>query len=695
MDPIPQNTPTADPVNLPTPGASQGQPDTDPLVNTWFKRVKDGEKHWENLHKRMRHNRKLVRGIDDSAKPEDPKYNKQRANLIGSTLTVVLSKVYAKNPEMSAAPTNKARPLRLFADTVSTVTQVMLEDAKLKKKAKSCVRAAMTCSYGIVKVQYQRVKQGETDPIIRARIQDSQDNIQRLQSLIAEVEDKDQRCDLESKKRELEEALAGLQSQSEVVAAEGLVIDRVSSDRLVVDPAIEDFWEYETADWMAEKIPMRRSKAKARFPGFDLSSATSYKVGGDTKDYGQRRSIYSPVQSSPSDDAIVMVWEIWSREDNRIFTLVEGCNKQFAVAPYTPARCGERWWPYFILPFQSVDGEFAGQSLVDLLERLQEEHNETRDKFAEVRRRIRPHHIASSDVKDKDITVRLHPEIGEIVVVNTNGGQLRDVIQQANQLQIDPNVFDTAPIRGDWEMVSGLQDAARSIVVQPKTATEAAISDQSLAARVAEFRDQVEDWLTELAQYASELCLLAMTPPQVETIMGAPTPPTPEDVAAAMAQGKPEPQPAPTYEWPAQRTPETVFNLVQISIRAGSTAAPNKLQQQDTWNKALQLLMPMVDKIRQIDMSGGDSTPERELVKETASRFDETIDVERFLPPKPAPRPAPMALPGMPGAGALPPGDPASAMPHMAGGAMPAGEMPAMPSADPAASMPHMSAPMQ
>jgi hypothetical protein len=157
-------------------------------------------------------------------------------------------------------------------------------------------------------------------------------------------------------------------------------------------------------------------------------------------------------------------------------------------------------------------------------------------------------------------------------------------IQQAAQLKIDPAVFDTSPIRNDWEMVSGLQDAARSTVIQPKTATEAAISDQSLAARVAEFRDQIEDWLTEIAQYASELCLLNMTPAQVEQIMGAPQP------ECRRHHARPPAARVPTYEWPQEATPETVFNLVQISIRAGSTAAPNKLQQQDNWNKALQLL---------------------------------------------------------------------------------------------------------
>lgn len=669
MDPTTEpSVPGIDPVKLAAPGAG-AQPEVDPLVTTWFNRIKSGEKHWSKLHARMRHNRKLVRGIDDNAEPGEPKYNAQRANLIGSTLTVVLSKVYAKNPEMAAEPINKARDLRLFADTVSTVTQTMLESAKLKQKAKSSVRAAMTCKYGVVKVQYQRVTQGEQDPMIRQRIADSQDNIQRLESLVKEIEDEKERSDTESKKRELEEALASLQQQSEVVAAEGLVIDRVSSDRLVIDPAIEDFWEYESADWMAEKIPIRKSAAKGRFPHLDLSTATTYKAGETGRDNTQRRSAFSGPASVAADDAIVMVWEIWSRADNRIYTLVEGCNKQFAIPPYTPKITGERWWPYFILPFQSVDGEFSAQSLVDVLERLQEEHNETRDKFAEVRRNIRPSYIFAADVKDKDIEKRLHPELGEYFAVNTNGGKLEDYVRQSTQLTIDPAVYDTAPIRNDMEMVSGLQDAARSVVVQPKTATEAAISDQSLAARVSEFRDQIEDWLTEIAQYSSELCLLAMTPAMVETIMGKPAEPDPDEAAAAALSGQAPPEPVPTYEWPQERTPETVFNLVQIKIRAGSTAAPNKLQAQENWNKALQLLMPMIDKIRQIEAAGMDASPERELVKETAARFDETIDVERFLPSKPV-RPSMPVIPAMPGAGApgaLPPSDPAAAMPHMAG----------------------------
>lgn len=659
MDPTTQ-IPSIDPAKMSAP--AQADTAADPLVATWFNRITAAEKHWERLHKRMQHNRKLVRGIDDTVAPNLPGYNKQRANLIQSTLTVVLSKVYAKNPEMSAEPRNKARDLRLFADTVSGVTQAMLEDAQLKKKAKATVRAAMTCSFGIVKVQYQRVTKGD-EPVMRARIEDAQDNIRRIDSLIATIEDEKQRCDVEAKKRELEEVLAGLEAQTETVAAEGLVMDRVPSDRLLVDTAVEDIWEYESAGWMVEKIPMRRSIAQGLFKDFDLSTATTYKAEASEGKEVDRRTIYSPATDA-GEDPIIMVLEAWSKQDARVYTLVKGCTKQFARKPYTPTLCGERWWPYFILPFQSVDGEFAAQSLVDVLERLQEEHNETRDKFAEVRRNIRPHFIFDSDVKDKDIQVRVHPVIGEYVAVSTGGRGLNDVAKQAEQLKIDPAVYDTAPIRNDMEMVSGLQDAARSVVVSPKTATEASISDQSLAARVAEFRDQIEDFLTEIAQYASEVCLLAMTPPQVETIMGKnPEPPPPEAVAAAQITGMPPPEaPPPVYYWPEQRTPDTVFNLIQMKIRAGSTAAPNKLQMQENWNKALQVLGPMVDKIRQIEAAGGDATPEREMVMETASRFDETIDIDRFLPTKPV-LPA-MPSPGLPAPGGMP-------MPAMPAGGAP------------------------
>lgn len=642
---------------------SAAAPEVDPLVKTWFNRIRAAEKRWSRFHQRCAYNRKLVRGIEDNAEPKSPAYNKQRANLIQSTIGVVLSKVYAKNPEMAAEPTNKGSDLRLLCDTVSTVTQTMLEDAKLKRGAKRAVRAAMTCSFGIVKLQYQR--DIRTDPVIQSRIKDSQDNVLRIEALLAQIEgDEAQRCDLEAKKRELEQAIAGLEAQKEVVAAEGLVIDRVRTERLLFDTAIEDIWDYASSDWMVEKIYMRKSRATGLFPGFELAKAATFKPSeyagdGDAKN----RPIYGGSADGGEEDPMILVYEAWSQVDNTIFTMVAGIETQFAKEPYQPEFAPERWYPYHVLPWASVDGEFVAQSLVDSVEKLQEEHNETRDKFADVRKNIRPHLTVSASLSDKQIQRRIFPDIGEILVVDTGGEPLGNYVQEGAQLTIDPKVYDTSPIRADWEMVSGLQDAARSVVVQPKTATEAAISNQSLAARVEEFRDQVEDWLTELSQAAAELCMLAMPAPMVEQIMGAPQQPAmpaPEEIAMAAAAGAPMPvpePPRPTYQWPEQRTPDAVFSLIQMKIRAGTTAAPNKLEVQENWSRALPLLREMIMLIRQIEATGGDATPERELVKETAARFDESIDVDRFLPPKPSAGVPAMAGPGgipMPAGGPLP-----------------------------------------
>lgn len=667
MDPI--DTPGAVSANL-----EQTTVKDDPLVKTWMTRIKAAETHWAKFHKRVRHNRKLVRGIDDNAEPNSAAYNTQRANLIQSTISVVLSKVYAKNPEMSGEPTNKSQDLRLFCDTLTTVTQTMLDDANLKKAAKRAVRAAQTCSFGIVKLQYQR--DIRTDPIISKRIQDSQDNILNIESLLAQIEDEGKRCDLESKRRELEQAIQGLEAQKEVIAGEGLVLDVVKTDRMLFDPAIEDIWDYQDGDWLVEKIPMRKSKAMGMFTvdketistdenglevkiikkePMDLSGATAFKVGTLDDTANASRPYSANMQVADNSDPLILVYEAWNKVDNTIYTLIDGINTQFARKPYQPQYAGERWWPYFVLPFASVDGEFVSQSLVDCLEKLQEEHNETRDKFAEVRRTIRPHLIVSSEVSDKQITNRTHPELGEIIVVDTQGQPLQEFVMEGTQIQIDPRLYDTSAIQNDWEMVSGLQEAARSVVTTPKTATEASISDQSLAARVSEFRDQVEDWLTEIAKCASELCLLAMTPQQVEQIMGGPEKPDQDEIEEALMAGEMPKAEEKSYEWPENRTPETVFNLVQIKVRSGSTSAPNKLKTQENWSRALPLIQQGVMQIRQIDASGGDSTPERELLKETAARFDETIDVERFLPIKP--KPQPMGLPQIPGA---PPGLPMS-----------------------------------
>lgn len=605
-------------------------PETDELAKKWGQRIAHARQHWDKFHKRVRHNRKTVAGFNWEADPKTKEFYRLRANLIQGTITAVLPAIYARNPEISAVPLYKADNLKLFCKTLETVTNRHLERADLKGRAKASVRSALTSSYGIVKVMYQRdIKQ---DPIIRSRINDTQDNILEVERLLAEIQDPDQRNDLEAKKAELEQLMASLNEQVEVTAAEGLVIDRVLTENLIIDPGVCEFLDYRDADWHCQVIPMKKSQAEATYK-LKLDKAKAYHDGMQSSAKDGR---FASASASLDEVRQIAILEIWDKTTQRVYTMAEGCD-YWLREPFSPPKAGERWFPFFLLPFQVVDGQFVAPSLVDLTERLQDEHNEARDRFNKHRDLCLPGWVAGGDINEKSIKRYSDSEIGEITIIDTEGKPLAQVIQPRQHPPIDPNVYDTSAVRYDWEQVTGLQDAARSTVVKPKTATEASILQQSLSGRVSEFRDQVEDWLQEIAQYAAQILLFELTPPQVERIMGPP------DVQVIQTGGAPMEVQVKPYDWP-ELSREQVFDMIEMKIRAGTTGAPDKLEQQEAWTKVLPIVQGLVMQIMQVQASGQDAEPLINLLRETLKRFDERIEAEMFIPNKPA---APV-LPAMP-----------------------------------------------
>lgn len=613
------------------------QPEADDLAKKWNRRIAHSRQHWDKFHKRVRHNRKTVAGFNWEADPASKDFYKPRANLIQGTINAVLPAIYARNPEISAIPLYKAENLKLFCKTLETVTNRHLEKADLKGRAKASVRSALTSSFGIVKVMYQRdIKQ---DPIIQSRINDTQDNILEVERLLSDIEDPNQRGDLEAKKAELEQLMAALNEQVEVTAAEGLVIDRVLTDNLLIDPSVCEFWDYRDADWLCQIIPMKKSQAEATYK-VKLDKANAYSDGKS----GAKDGRFASASASLDEDRQIAILEIWDKTTQRVYTMAEGCD-YWLREPYSPPKAGERWYPFFLLPFQVVDGQFVAPSLVDLTEKLQDEHNEARDRFNKHRDLCLPGWVAGGDINEKSIKRYSDSEIGEITIIDTEGKPLNQVIIPRQHPPIDPAVYDTSAVRYDWEQVTGLQDAARSIVVKPKTATEASIMQQSLSGRVSEFRDQVEDWLQEIAQYSAQILLFELTAPQVERIMGPP------EVQVIETGGMPMQVEVKPYDWP-ELSREEVFDMIEMKIRAGTSGAPDKMEQQENWGKVLPVVQGLVTQIMQVQASGMDAEPLINLLRETLKRFDERLEVDQFTPKKPA-------MPAMPG---MPAGMPAPAV---------------------------------
>lgn len=654
MDPTPDTAAQVPPGQEQEAGPQLVEKPDDPLARDWNKKIAASKEHWKWYHQLVKHNREVVAGFDKKKKPGEKGFHKFRANLIQGTISSLMPNIYARNPEISVTGNYASRDLKLLCHTIEKVTNRQLTDAKLKKRAKATVKAALTCSLGILKVMYQRDK--KEDPAIKSRIEDTQDNIEEVERLMLAINDPLQRSDLEVEKRKLEETMSALREKVEIVAAEGMVIDRVMSDMLLMDDAVTEFDDYVDADWLAQIIPMRKSSAEGQYK-VKLDGAATYRGMADS-DSASSGKVFAGRDTSKSDPMICVV-EIWDKRSQRVYTIAEGCNF-FLRDPYSPKAVGERWYPFFILPFQTVDGHVVAPSLVCLTEQLQEEHNDTRDKENAHRDLIKPGWYADKgEVKQKDMETFTHAQFGEVTLLDCNGKPIEQVIRPKQHPAIDPALYDTSKVRYDWEQVTNLQDAARSSVVQPKTATEASIMQQNLSGKVSEFRDSVEDFMQEISQYATQIELMELTEVQVERIMGPHKigPLTRQEINPLTGQktevpvidpstGQPmEGVTEPSYDWP-QLSRDEIFDMVQLQIRAGTTGEPDKLDQQETWLKLLPAIQPLIGQIMQIQATGGDAQPFINLLKETIVRFDEKLDVEQFIPKAPAMPAMPQGIPG-------------------------------------------------
>ena len=595
------------------------------LQQKWTARITHARAHWATFHKRVRHNRNTVAGFNWNAEPTGKDFYSLRANLIHGTISAVLPNVYARNPEISTTPIHSGADIKLFCKTLEKVTNRALEHAQLKNRAKSTVRAALTCSFGILKVMYQR--DPSKDGYIQGRINDVQENLLAIHELEKDLHDNDQVHHHDAKRAELEELIKSLQEQTEVHSAQGLVIDRVLTENLLIDPSICEFWDYTDADWICQIIPMKRGQAEALYKK-NLATAKIYQPGQGEPSHRKAKRLASMLMNAGSgpitDDQQIAVLEIWDRATQRVYTMVEGAT-EWLREPYSPPRAGERWYPFFLLPYQVVDGQFIGPSLVDLTERLQDEHNEARDRFNQHRDLCIPGWVASADINEKTIKKHSDSRFGEITIVDTEGKPLNQVIIPRGHPKIDPIVYDTSAVRYDWEQVTGLQDAARSTVVRPKTATEANILQRALSGRVFEFKDQIEDWLQDIAQYSAQVLLQELTKEQVERYMGSPSTKT------TMVNGELVMTMEKTYDWP-ELTKDRIFDMVDLRIRAGTTGAPDGIEDKESWLKVLPMITNLSIQIQNLQARGMDYEHIRNLLHETLLRYDDRIDSNLFIP---------------------------------------------------------------
>lgn len=587
-------------------------PERDELAAKWKKRIDFARRHWKSYHKRCKYNREVVANIDKDAKPDTAEYNKLQANLIFGTISALVPVVYARAPEISVVPKCPHDHAKAFANTLQELINAQIKEANLKEIGKDTVRSCVTTSIGCVKVIWQ--DSYYTNPMLKKRLDDAQDNLQHIDNLLTQLEADDTNSleEYQAKRQELVNSMTSIEKRLEASIACGVAIDHVLIDDLLIDPTVREFSDYPNANWIAQRIPMIKADAEAQFHK-RLKSASLYHLDGDSSRKDNVITLSDDAQQVKDDEAQVIIWEIWDKQNMTVYTIAEGCD-YFLREPYSPEYVGARFYPFFLLPYAKVDGQFYGPSIVDLTEKLQNEHNEIREKLVDHRSFVHPGYFVGADIKEKDIKQIVNDnEVGSITQLSVPSENLRNVLMPKTYPPIDATLYDTSQLQQDWEQTTGLQDAMRSSINQAKTATEAQILQNSLTGRTAEFMDTLESWITDIAKYLAQIFVTNLDAVQVAQMLGK------DDPAEV------------TWE---QMDRDTAFQRMTISVVAGTSGAPNKASEQQVWGQLLPTLTQLLGQIMQLQMSGGDPTPFVNLMKETVRRFDDRIEVEKFLPPQ-------------------------------------------------------------
>lgn len=562
--------------------------------------------------------------------------------------------VQAEFEAMQARYRKRQRDNKAFAETLTIVVSRLWKDAKLKRQAKRWVRSCLTISVGWLKASWQT--RTASDPIMRQQINDLQDNLQRLAAQRADLDDPQACGDLDAKRQQYEQALAGLQQKVERVIARGFVADMIPAEDIQVAIDIPALSEYVEAPWISHRSFIRFDQAKAMLGLTDdqLKKATRYSQRKPIIGKNVTPAVADDVSADEADqytsgqarmdDAgkslgeCVRLEEVWSRDDNRVYTLIEGVD-DYAKDPWSP-KPTRRFYPFFGLMTSETDGQRHPQSLTSRSYRLIDEYGRVRTAYRDHRKRTKPKtgfNAAAMDAKEAEKLAGATEQEMVPVRLNDPSMPLRDALQSIAYAQLDPQLYETQSIMSELERIWGVQEALSQAIATPKTATEAEIQQTGFHARTGAMRDAVEDCLSDLAVYTAEVALTNMARADAQHIAG------------------------PDAFWPEGLTAEELTQLVNVEIRAGSSGKPNTTAEREAWATLLPLLQQSIQMIAQLRQSSPLDLADKveALLRETATRAGDRLDIDRLIPQA-------GAVPAMPVPSA--PGEPMNP-------AMPAGPM--------------------
>lgn len=590
-------------------------------------------------------------------------------NLIGSFIDILVSTLYARDPDVSVrraprvkddvvpppAPGMPPPPPDTtnedFARTMELVISRLWKDGHLKRMVRKQVRSTLSVGQGWLKVTL--ISEANPRAETQKAINDAVSTMAALKAVESELapnadplpspEEKN------AKVAEQQQLIDTLQKKLELQVKRFLAIDFVPAQDMQISLDVAALEDHVDADWNANAIYIPQSSLKKRFPILEDEDIKQ------AKKYYQRK----PKQSTESNEGLnivaendgvtdesvdqyttdmggsgnndgvpfAKVIERWNRTTQHVETIVDGI-KRWAKSPFTPPYASSRFYPYFYLSFYEVDGQRHPDSFPQRAWKLQDEYACTRSNYRQARERsigaVLFNKTGLGVEGAKALTEAKSQEYVGLAPTNPET-PLQNLFAQKPVAPIDQRVFDVTLILQDLERVSGVQEAQAQATSVEKTATEATIQQQGFASRTGTDRDMIETMLTEMARYTAEQAIQCLSTQDAMRIGGS------------------------GAFWPANMDIEDILTMLQIEISAGTTGKPKSQGDRAAWGVILPLMKEAIGQIRQAQAQGdvGLVKAITALVEETMRRFGDESDLERFIP-QGAPPPSPPPLPDAP-----------------------------------------------
>ena len=374
------------------------------------------------------------------------------------------------------------------------------------------------------------------------------------------------------------------------------------------------------AEWMAHRVFMRPDEI-ARKWGVDMKEL---QAGMHTQTATGRMSTARDTSLEPTQrmnpevqsvNEELAVWEVYYKPNMHRYVFLPGLNKFLEKEVFQ--ACGSRFFPFFVLAFNRVTGQFAPPSDVQLVRKLHDEINTLRSHDREARRSSYPVLFVQKGLMDPATQEMYRNRYPFSVIECERSQELKAAMSESNVIPYNPQLYDTSKCEGDLQEMFGLPRVVTGGPDSNDLASSLALAKEGMETGVSSRRITVNRLITDVFQWMAEISLKVFPESYIKKTCG--------DAAI----------------WP-RMTIDELYTNIRIEVKGGMTGQPRAKDRLDLWQNFATICQTLA-----IPVNGP------EVLRELLDGLGLRVDFTRFI--------MPVAMPGMaPGPGAPMPQAPAA-----------------------------------